>query len=80
MREDDGARSCSAAGRSTTSAPSGRLERVRALGWIAVVPGVLGTAIDHVLVDRGRFAVRAGAVVDVPGTDHRAVVVRVAQR
>lgn len=44
------------------------------------LPGVLGTAIDHVLVDRGRFTVRAGAVVDVPGTDHRAVVVRVAQR
>lgn len=44
------------------------------------MPGVLGTAIDHVLVDGGRFAVRAGAVVDVPGTDHRAVVVRVAPR
>lgn len=44
------------------------------------LPGALGTAIDHVFVDRGRFVVRAGAVVDVPGTDHRAVVVRVAQR
>lgn len=44
------------------------------------LPGVLGTSIDHVFVDRGRFSVRAGAVVDVPGTDHRAVVVRVAQR
>lgn len=44
------------------------------------LPGVLGTTIDHVLVDRGRFAVHAGAVVDVPGTDHRAVVVRVAPR
>jgi endonuclease/exonuclease/phosphatase (EEP) superfamily protein YafD len=43
------------------------------------LPGELGAAIDHVLVDRTRFSVRAGAVVDVPGTDHRAVVVRVAR-
>lgn len=42
------------------------------------LPGELGAAIDHVLVDLTRFSVRAGAVVDVPGTDHRAVVVRIA--
>lgn len=41
------------------------------------LPGLLGTSIDRVLVDRGRFSVTEGAVVDIPGSDHRAVVVRV---
>lgn len=42
------------------------------------LPTWLSTPIDHVLVDAGRFQVVAAAVVHVAGTDHRAVIVRVA--
>lgn len=56
-RQDDGVRSQSAPGRSTTSASSRRLERTRVLGWIAVVlvaaaavvstaPGTLGWSTE----------------------------------
>lgn len=42
------------------------------------LPGLLGAPIDHVLVDGGAWEVTGGAVVDVPGSDHRAVVFRLA--
>lgn len=37
---------------------------------------LLGATIDHVLVDRQTWTAQAGAVMEVPGTDHRAVVVK----
>lgn len=36
---------------------------------------LLGATIDHVLVDQQTWTAQAGAVMEVPGTDHRAVVV-----
>ena len=36
---------------------------------------LLGATIDHVLADRATWRARAGAVAEVPGTDHRAVVI-----
>ena len=46
----------------------------------ARLPALLGTTIDHVLVDSGAFTVVEGAIVQVSGTDHRAVIVRLAPR
>ncbi|WP_165962732.1 endonuclease/exonuclease/phosphatase family protein [Occultella glacieicola] len=40
------------------------------------MPALLGTTIDHVLIDPADFEVTAGAVVEVPGTDHRGVLIR----
>ncbi|WP_104434171.1 endonuclease/exonuclease/phosphatase family protein [Kineococcus xinjiangensis] len=45
--------------------------------WPSRVPALLGAPIDHVLADARRWRPVASAVVDVPGTDHRAVVARV---
>lgn len=42
------------------------------------LPGWTGATLDHVLVDPAALAVDAAAVLDVPGSDHRAVLVRVA--
>lgn len=42
------------------------------------LPGWVGGAIDHVLVDPDALAVHAAVVMEVAGTDHRAVVVRLA--
>lgn len=44
--------------------------------WPAQLPAVLGTAIDHVLVDAARYEVTAGRIVDRGGSDHRGLVVR----
>lgn len=43
--------------------------------WFAGVPRALGAQIDHVLTAGGPRA-RAVQVIDVPGTDHRALLVR----
>lgn len=43
--------------------------------WFAGVPRALGAQIDHVLTRNGPRA-RDVAVLDVPGTDHRALLVR----
>ncbi|MBZ2199437.1 endonuclease/exonuclease/phosphatase family protein [Occultella gossypii] len=42
------------------------------------MPALLGTTIDHVLIDPADFEVTAGAVVEVSGTDHRGVLIRLA--
>ncbi|UFU06844.1 endonuclease/exonuclease/phosphatase family protein [Ruania halotolerans] len=44
--------------------------------WPANLPRLLGTPIDHVLADGDAYSVVSSAVVDVSGTDHRAVVAR----
>ncbi|SEE84740.1 endonuclease/exonuclease/phosphatase family protein [Ruania alba] len=44
--------------------------------WPASLPRLLGTPIDHVLADGAAFSVVRAAVVDITGTDHRAVVAR----
>ncbi|MEE6294948.1 endonuclease/exonuclease/phosphatase family protein [Georgenia wangjunii] len=48
--------------------------------WPARLPALVGTTIDHVLVDGGAFDVVDGAVLEVGGSDHRAVAVRMAPR
>ncbi|GAB7191730.1 hypothetical protein NUM3379_24380 [Kineococcus sp. NUM-3379] len=45
--------------------------------WHARVPALLGAPIDHVLADSARWRPVASEVVDLPGSDHRAVVARV---
>jgi endonuclease/exonuclease/phosphatase (EEP) superfamily protein YafD len=45
--------------------------------WPAQLPAVLGTSIDHVLVDAARYEVTAGRIVDRGDSDHRGLVVRV---
>jgi len=45
----------------------------------AWLPGSLGATIDHVLVDTAALTVGSAGILGVPRTDHRAVVVRVAQ-
>ncbi|WP_345711410.1 endonuclease/exonuclease/phosphatase family protein, partial [Kineococcus glutinatus] len=45
--------------------------------WPAKVPALLGSPIDHVLADSRRWRPVASEVVDLPGSDHRAVVARV---
>lgn len=42
------------------------------------LPGFLGAPIDHVLVDASALAIGEIGIVGIGGTDHRAVVVRVA--
>lgn len=48
--------------------------------WPTRVPSFLGAPIDHILVDPDHWTPVAGWVVDVPGTDHRAVVARLLPR
>ncbi|WP_182353071.1 endonuclease/exonuclease/phosphatase family protein [Flaviflexus huanghaiensis] len=44
--------------------------------WPASVPGILGSPIDNVYTD---WETRAAAIIDVGGSDHRGVLVRLAQ-
>lgn len=44
--------------------------------WPAQLPALLGTAIDHVLVDSARYEVTAARLVDRGDSDHRGLVVR----
>ncbi len=44
------------------------------------LPGPLGAAIDHVLLDGDALTATAAALVDVDGTDHRGLIVRLAPR
>ncbi|WP_158716425.1 endonuclease/exonuclease/phosphatase family protein [Blastococcus sp. Marseille-P5729] len=44
--------------------------------WPTGFPRVLGASIDHVLVDPDRWQPSGSAVFEVPGSDHRGVVVR----
>ncbi|WP_170166925.1 endonuclease/exonuclease/phosphatase family protein [Actinomyces bovis] len=36
---------------------------------------LLGASIDHVLIDQASWRARAGSIMDLPGSDHRAVMV-----
>ena len=47
--------------------------------WPRGMPALLGTPIDHVFVDPARWTPRATWIVDVEGSDHRAVVARLAE-
>ena len=40
-----------------------------------VLWGGLGAAIDHQLFDPQRFAAHRGRILDIPGSDHRGVLV-----
>lgn len=44
------------------------------------LPGLLGASIDHVLVDTSALTVGEAGFLRIAGTDHRALVVRVAPR
>lgn len=44
--------------------------------WPTELPAWLGTPIDRILVDPAHWVPVAGWVIDVPGSDHRAVVAR----
>ena len=44
--------------------------------WPANLPRLLGTPIDHILLDAERYTVDAAAVLEVGASDHRAVVAR----
>ncbi|WP_349827762.1 endonuclease/exonuclease/phosphatase family protein [Brevibacterium litoralis] len=41
--------------------------------WPADLPGWTGARIDHLLVDPDAYTTRSAAVLDVPGSDHRAL-------
>jgi endonuclease/exonuclease/phosphatase (EEP) superfamily protein YafD len=44
--------------------------------WPARLPPLMGAAIDHVLVDRARYEVTAGQVLERGDSDHRGLVMR----
>lgn len=48
--------------------------------WPDSIPPVLGGALDHVLVTAARWRVVSYSVAPIPGSDHRAVVVRLQRR
>ncbi|CAM2980679.1 endonuclease/exonuclease/phosphatase family protein [Actinomyces slackii] len=55
------------------------------IGGLATWPTATGTTlmgatIDHVLIDPGAWQARSGEVLDLPGSDHRAVVVHLTER
>lgn len=62
-------------------ADAGRTRRAAGLGtWPQRVPRLLGAPIDHVLATAARWQVRSYSLAVLPGSDHRAVVVRLASR
>lgn len=44
--------------------------------WPSGLPGLLGTPIDHIFTDPQTWQPVASAVTDLPGSDHRAILVR----
>ncbi|MFV0533067.1 MAG: endonuclease/exonuclease/phosphatase family protein [Cumulibacter sp.] len=44
--------------------------------WPTALPSLLGTPIDHIFADRTAFTAAGSAVVELPGSDHRALLAR----
>ncbi len=42
--------------------------------WPVTAPQILRSSIDHILVPRNSYAVSDSRVIDIPGSDHAAIV------